>query len=482
MNLKETMKRAGALLLALFLLMGISRSLGAEQPGKEARQPNTLYRPQENNMVLDEFELGYINNALLVVTREGVTEAELLALLPGEEARVVGRFPGIHQMQVQVKPRDKAGLQALADALMQSPLVRYAHLDLAAPLMGGGGQSVQSAQEEPDDWGLYKELPQNPWWHKAIGWDKAQALLPKENFVQPGVVDDGFDTAHTFLKLAFPNKEEEAINLPAGHGSHVAGIVQQLMPKATITVLDSFRFPGVNIDTRVGTASMLVKNLVDMVESGARVINYSMGQDITEEADLKWNEEMAVTLSVYMRLLQEQGRRFLIVQSAGNGGLPLFRNGMFSMITRENCLGSETVQAALGLGDKLQEARQGVLNSIITVTAAWQPEKGGPYALAPGSNHGEGVTLAAPGYDIISSVPGGYETQSGTSQAAPMVTAAAALVWTLNPDLSPGQVKELLEQSATEQVQDSTPGRTRTSYPLLNLYEALKQAREGSGK
>jgi len=481
MELKETMKKAAALLMALLLLTGISRSLGAAAGDGQASPPNTLYRPREADMVLDAFELGYINNVLLVVTREGVTEEQLLALLPGENAKVVGRFPGLHQVQVQVKPRNKKGLQALADALMQQEEVRYAHLDLAAPLMGAGVDSLQTS-EGPDDWGMYKELPKSQWWHQAIGWDRAQALLPQGGYVQAGVVDDGFDTAHPFLKLSFPNKEEEQINRPAGHGSHVAGIVQQLMPGATIRVLDSFRFPGVNIDTTVGTASMLVKNLVDMVASGARVINYSMGQDITQEADLKWNEEMAVTLSVYMRLLQEQGHRFLIVQSAGNGGLPLFHNGMFAMITPENCLGSEIVHGALGLADTLQEARQGVLDSIIQVGNAMQDRPGAPFYLSPDSNYGEAVTLAAPGYGIISSVPGGYEAQSGTSQAAPMVTAAAALVWTVNPGLRPGQVKDILVKSATTQVQDRNPGRGggRASYPLLNLYEALKTAQAGA--
>ena len=464
-----------ALVLALGTLAGLAESA-------VSAQPNTLYRPREEDMVLDTHQLGYINNILLVVVKEGVTEAQLLALLPGEQAEIVGRFPALRQVQVQVKPRDKQGLQALADALMQKPEVRYAHLDLAAPLMGAGVQSLQASEEGPDDWVYYKELPKSQWWHPAIGWDQAQALLPQGGYVQAGVVDDGFDTAHPFLKLSFPNKEEEAINRPAGHGSHVAGIVQQLMPGATIRVLDSFRFPGVNIDTTVGTASMLVKNLVDMVASGARVINYSMGQDITQEADLKWNEEMAVTLSVYMRLLQEQGHRFLIVQSAGNGGLPLFHNGMFAMITPDNCLGNETVHAALGLKDKLQEARQGVLDSITQVGNAMQDRPGAPFYLSPDSNYGEAVTLAAPGYGIISSVPGGYEAQSGTSQAAPMVTAAAALVWTVNPGLRPGQVKDILVKSATTQVQDRNPGRGggRASYPLLNLYEALKTAQAGA--
>ena len=467
-----------ALVLALGPLAGLAEST-------VSAQPNTLYRPREADMVLDTHQLGYINNILLVVVKEGVTEAQLLALLPGEQAHIVGRYAALRQLQVQVKPRDKQGLQALADALMQKPEVRYAHLDLAAPLMGGGGQSRPASAEEPDEWGIYNNLPESQWWQAAIGWDKArdEGLLPQSGLVQAGVVDDGFDTSHPFLKVAFPNREEEQINRPAGHGSHVAGIVQQLMPGSTITVLDSYRYPGVNIDSPVGTGSMQLKNLMDMVMSGARVINYSMGLDITEEADLKWNEEIAVQLSVYIRLLQETGRQFLIVQSAGNGGLPLFHNGMFSMVTMDNCLGSGAVQTALGLTD-IQAAKQAVLDSIITVGNAMLPDPDGSMGLAPSSNHGPALTLTAPGENVISAVPGGYEAQAGTSQAAPMVTAAAALVWTVNPGLRPGQVKDILVKSATTQVQDRNPGRAggRTSYPLLNLYEALKMAKAGAGK
>ena len=235
MNLKETMKRVAALLIMLLLLMAISRSLGAAAGDGQTSPPNTLYRPREEDMVLDKHQLGYINNILLVVVKEGVTEAQLLALLPGEQAHIVGRFAALRQLQVQVKPRDKQGLQALADALMQKPEVRYAHLDLAAPLMGGGGQSRPASAEEPDEWGIYNNLPESQWWQEAIGWDKArdEGLLPQRGLVQAGVVDDGFDTGHPFLKVAFPNKEEEQINRPAGHGSHVAGIVQQLMPGST---------------------------------------------------------------------------------------------------------------------------------------------------------------------------------------------------------------------------------------------------------
>lgn len=62
------------------------------------------------------------------------------------------------------------------------------------------------------------------------------------------------------------------------------------------------------------------------------------------------------------------------------------------------------------------------------------------------------VGLAAPGGTpgdgIWSTVPGGYAFSVGTSMAVPLVSAAAALVWTMQPGWSAQQVADLLKNTA----------------------------------
>ncbi len=86
----------------------------------------------------------------------------------------------------------------------------------------------------------------------------------------------------------------------------------------------------------------------------------------------------------------------------------------------------------------------------------------------------ETVDIAAPGTAILSTIPGdGYATYSGTSMATPHVTGAAALVWSLNPELTPSEMKELL--MSTGETSLWADGRT-VSGNRLNVLNALEEA------
>ena len=84
------------------------------------------------------------------------------------------------------------------------------------------------------------------------------------------------------------------------------------------------------------------------------------------------------------------------------------------------------------------------------------------------------VDMGAPGSSILSTTPGNsYDTYSGTSMATPHMTGAAALVWSINPDLTRGEMKQLLMDSGdfNADLSGKTVGGTR-----LNLATALDMA------
>ncbi len=96
--------------------------------------------------------------------------------------------------------------------------------------------------------------------------------------------------------------------------------------------------------------------------------------------------------------------------------------------------------------------------------------------------------IAAPGVNVLSSVPGGgYATESGTSMAGPHVVGAVALLWSADPALIGDieRTEQLLIQSADPYTGDKSIGcfqgevpNTAYGYGILDVYQAVKIALE----
>lgn len=106
-------------------------------------------------------------------------------------------------------------------------------------------------------------------------------------------------------------------------------------------------------------------------------------------------------------------------------------------------------------------------------------------SLFANSSRGPEVAIAAPGVNIVTTLLGGTigSTGSGTSFAAPIVSAAAAQMLSLAPGLSPSRVKSLLERAS--QPLNGLPFGVLDSgavlYGLLpDLIFALHSATQGS--
>ena len=111
--------------------------------------------------------------------------------------------------------------------------------------------------------------------------------------------------------------------------------------------------------------------------------------------------------------------------------------------------------------------------------------------IADYSSHGpaiyEGKTvpkpdLVAPGNQIVSTLPGGeFGQDSGTSMAAPQVTAAIALILQVAPGLNPAQVRSILVSSASPRNEQGGAAPNGTwnkiyGFGKLNIYGAVHLA------
>jgi subtilisin family serine protease len=116
--------------------------------------------------------------------------------------------------------------------------------------------------------------------------------------------------------------------------------------------------------------------------------------------------------------------------------------------------------------------------------------KTGDSLVATFSNYGQTrVDVFAPGVDILSSVPGGgYERQSGTSMAAPVVTGLAALIMAYYPSLTAADVKRIILASARRHEERvMRPGGGEVPFTqlsvtggIVNAYDALRMAQQAA--
>ena len=193
-----------------------------------------------------------------------------------------------------------------------------------------------------------------------------------------------------------------------GHGTHVAGIaaarinngigVAGMAGGAKIMSVKVF-FPPPNV---IGTYEDLIRAIIYATDNGADVINMSLGA-----SSYSRGEEMAVDYA------WDHGA--VVVAAAGNTG----RETYHYPAAHPNAIAVAATTAS--------DSRAGF------------------------STYGDFVDVAAPGSSVFSTLMGGgYGGMSGTSMATPHVAGLAALLFSLNPQLTNAQVRELIETNADD--------------------------------
>ena len=257
------------------------------------------------------------------------------------------------------------------------------------------------------------------------------SLLPGKDFVN--IINGAQKFIGDFLDIDDQPEDE------VGHGTHVAGIIAGQGLRMPLGVVPQCQIIPVKVLGALQRGDMVVgAGLIDninngikwAVDEGADIINMSLG-------------------------VKHQG-----------GGLPHQEVIQYAMTK------GVTIVAASGNDGTQDKYYPGALPGVIAVGAA--DDRG---AVAPFSTYGGHVSLIAPGVNIYSAhLKSGYAISSGTSQAAPFVSGAIALLKSFS--LSQGrrlydnQIKFLLKHTSdkiSSQFKDIKAG-----FGQINLLDALK--------
>ena len=211
----------------------------------------------------------------------------------------------------------------------------------------------------------------------------------------------------------------------AGNGVGIAGIVQSDHVKVMAV-------KALGGSDGSGTTASIIQAIQYAEANGAQICNLSLGSSQNDPA-------------LYRTIASS---KMLFVVAAGNDGTDL-----------------ETAPS--------YPASYDLDNLIAVANIRYDGE------LDPTSSYGAAsVDLAAPGSYILSTTPGNtYSYMTGTSMAAPMVSAAAAMVYSAFPKATLADVKDILLASVHKL--DSLTGRTATG-GMLDLGAAMAGAATAS--
>jgi type VII secretion-associated serine protease mycosin len=306
-----------------------------------------------------------------------------------------------------------------------------------------------------------KNFGGRPWSLKRVPLDELWAQSTGRG-VRVAVIDTGVDIENPQLSAAVDVKSgrnllprdlrdeyggtlkrgnENGTADTVGHGTKVAGIIAArpargtgfvgLAPDATVIPIQQNDAEG------HGTAETLAGAIRYAVEAGADVINIS--QDTADAV-----RPAPVLKHALDDALAED---IVVVASAGNDGL----------------------------AGRAQQTFPAAYDGVLAVAASGRDNERAAF-----SQPGDFVGVAAPGVDMISTVPGGgHCADSGTSFSAPYVAGVAALIRSKHEDWTAAQIVGRIQQTAER----SIAGRDRlVGWGVVDPVRALTEDSEPVGQ
>ncbi len=345
-----------------------------------------------------------IDAQLEVIAGEGDSEATVLVTYTGEESP-----------------------DALAEVIEDLPAVDVAEPD-AILSVDEGDLTIQDLRIALA-YAISDPRASSQWALEAAGFDLAWTYARVEGGITVAVIDTGVDVDHEDLvdnlilgdyamDTELDEMGTESMDDLNGHGTHVTGIVSAVADNGLGVAGASYNATVLPVKVTIGTTGNM------RTSSVIQAIDYIVALKESEDSPEELRNIRIINMSFGASTAYHEGYAAAI-QSAEDAGILL-------------------VSAAGNSGSALDTYYPASYDGVIGV-GSLQSTAAGIVADSSHSNTGDFVDISAPGNAILSTYrTGGYSNLTGTSMATPMVSAAAALVWTVDPSLTADEVADIL--------------------------------------
>jgi hypothetical protein len=390
---------------------------------------------------------------MLVKFESGMSDSEVEAFLAQQGLSTRDAIPALGLWRVVVNEGNAAPLLV---NLMDHQLLSFAEPNAFAQLWG-----------QPNDTHWARQ-----WNMRAInapeGWDLSVGTGDEDVII--AILDSGIDLTHPDLqdKIVAGYDFIEGDTVPQdenGHGTHVAGIAAAVgnNGEGVAGVSWDAQIMPVRVVDADGECTLfdVAAGIVWATDHGAKVLNLSLGFPLIA---VLLDQGLMGADALREAVDYAYAHDVLIVVASGNEYEELALPGYPAAYAHIVAVGA--------VGTQNQHASYSSAGNYVDVVAP-----GGEISRLHDT---AGVLSTMPAYEVTLTQEGcanSYDTLHGTSMAAPHVAGLAALIWSVNPELSNDQVAAIIEGTA----QDLGPRGRDDCFGagLIDVHRAVETALSG---
>lgn len=387
-------------------------------------------------------------HSILVTYKKGVSTGRAETSVEQSGMKAADSVKASGRTVVRASLKDGMSVREAVSAMNQKESVAYAQPNYVYKIAGKSsftasttGSATQTTSSKTDPYLKNGQAYQLKTTNAEQAWSFLEGR--KHGRTTVAVIDTGVDTEHEDLQKNLVTKDGCYTNVSDGtekqtkddsgeHGTHVSGII------------------GMTYGNGKGAAGIAAGHHNDMV----RVLMIGASDN-------------GLSLCTYdvvtaLKTAEQAGAR-VVNMSFGFGT----KDRVLEQGLRDAYAHGITLVAASGNDSNDYTGTPNSEKEVISVNAATNKKQPAYF-----SNFGTDTDVSAPGFQILSSVPGNqYKKMDGTSMASPCVAAEAALILDANPDLTPEQVRNIICGTT-----DSSTFSNYNAYGNIDCLKAVKSA------